>query len=68
MDSPDETRDAALPDETVAPSTSGRPRIASLPPADPPVYRPRSLPVVWAFLAAFLLAAAATLLAWLLLR
>jgi hypothetical protein len=62
-----------LPDETVdAASARSTPHGASfvaLPPAEPPVYRPRSRPVVWTFVGAFLVAAAASgLFAWLLLR
>lgn len=65
-DAPDETVDAATaPSDATSP---GGP-VAALPPAPAPVYRPRSRPVIWTFVLAFLLAASASAgVVWLILR
>lgn len=62
----DETVDAATAPSDATPQS---PPVAALPPAGPPVYRPRSRRIIWTFVVAFLLAAGASAVtAWLLLR
>ena len=64
-DVPDETVAATAPSDVTPPS---RP-VTALPPAPSPVYRPRSRPVIWAFVLSFLLATAVSaVVVWLILR
>lgn len=65
-DGPDETVDATSAPAGSSPQGAS---FAALPAAEPPVYRPRSRTVVWSFVGAFVVAAAASgVVAWLLLR